>query len=439
MAETRNIQQDCPFPEVAESLRPYIRTRQEVTQNRRAHQASLPLSSIELLQADAGDRVDPASLNGVRKAYWRALQAHRAAQSKYDSLKAELSQMVHEPSPAANGTSTEDDSSFMGESYVPLMRQREKYRKLKVVESTFAKINASGDALGESFDKAMKRQVGELPVPPSAASLSEREPAAGAEYDLSQLKRAILSAQQQLEEHERRSNSANGVNGESGSRSELKALQKTHNELTTWMETQLGLISEVEGSSKEGSEDSKSLTESTNGTATHSSDEINELYELYLDARQRLLDTVANASTVTLDSPSMSDLARRGSDTQESQQRATASEILLPYMSDLISAKQREQSLLQSSAHTRRQMASAESQTKSVLTRLADESHLVQPELTRRSPQGKDWAKAATDATSATASAAGQRIKSGQHHADAAADSFEKIMSMPNSMDSVLK
>lgn len=439
MADTRDIHEDCPFPEVAESLRPYIKTRQEVAQVRRAHQASLPLSSIELLQADAGDRVDPAGLTGVRKAYWRALQAHRAAQSKYDSLKAELSQMVHEPSPQANGASIEDDVSFMGESYVPLMRQREKYRKLKVVENTFAKIDASGQSLGESFDKAMKRQVGDLPVPPTNASLSEREPNSGAEYDLSQLKRAILSAQQQLEEHERQTNSANGVSGESGPHSELKALQKTHNELTTWMETQLGLISEVEGSSKEGSDDSKSLTESTNGTATHSSDEINELYELYLDARQRLLDTVANASTVTLDSPSMSDLARRGSDTQESQQRATASEILLPYMSDLISAKQREQSLLQSSAHTRRQIASAESQTKSMLTRLADESHLVPPELTRRSPHGKDWAKAATDATSATASAAGQRIKSGQHHTEVAADSFEKIMSMPNSMDSVLK
>ncbi|CAK4033380.1 Hypothetical predicted protein [Lecanosticta acicola] len=439
MAASSDVHKDCPFPEVAESLRPFIKTRQEVDEIRRAHHASLALSSVELLQPDVGDRIDPSGLNGARKAYWRALLAHRAAQSRYDALKAELSQMVHNP-PSSNGT-IEDDSSFLAENYVPLMQQREKHRKLKVVESTYLKITASGDAIGESLDKTIKRRIGELPAPPSTTSLSDREPGSSTEYDLTQLKRAILSAKQRLEDNRRRSKSVNGIGGGSDSRSELRALQKTHNELTTWMETQLSLISEVDSSSKEGSEDSKSLKSlsESSGAVSHSTEDINSLYEQYLEARQRLLDTVATAPGIALDSANSRDHQRRASEALDAQQRASGSEILLPYLPDLISAKQREQSLLQQSAHSRRQIASAEAHTKAVLTRLADESHLVQPELSRGSPRGRDWAKAASEASSATITAASQRIKAGQASADAARDSLEKIKSMPSSMDSTLK
>src|ERR1700761_6761094 len=94
---------DCPLPEVAEALRPFIRPREEVTNIRRGLQAHLQnqlrangatVSSIDLASPGTVVLDTPSnSLSGVRKAYWRALKAHNAAQSKYDALRAEIDQL----------------------------------------------------------------------------------------------------------------------------------------------------------------------------------------------------------------------------------------------------------------------------------------------------------------------------------------------------------
>lgn len=447
-----DVLEGCPLPkEVAEALQPYIKTRQEVEHVRRGLQASFPVSTLDTARKSYSETPEPGGLTGVRKAYLQALQAHRVAQERYDALKTELEQLSRsEPTPGgAQGNTT----AFLTESYVPLIRQRERRRKLAIVEKTLAKITAAGgDAVVESFDKVAKREVGELPHPPSTSGYADRE--LESDYDLTRLKKAILSTKRELEEHEELSAQANGIaEGDINPHADLKALQKTHSELTAWMENQLAMISDVD-STKDGSSSIYSAAENSAGEeAAFSLSDIENLYKQYLDSRQRLLRVVSHQERQDSSPSSSPDTARRRSTSPTTPTTTTTtldsdpslpapSELILPYLSRLTSTKQTSQSLSQQTTHLRRQLTLAETQTQDILTRLADESHLVQPEHhhhRRRggAPQGQDWREAAEEAREATVNVVKKRVESGNAFAEQAVQTLESIHGLPGCVDGI--
>lgn len=452
-----DVLEGCPLPkEVAEALQPYIKTRQEVEHVRRGLQASFPVSTLDTARKSYFETPEPGGLTGVRKAYLQALQAHRVAQERYDALKTELEQLSRsEPTPGgAQGNTT----AFLTESYVPLIRQRERRRKLAIVEKTLAKITAAGgDTVVESFDKVAKREVGELPHPPSTSGYADRE--LESDYDLTRLKKAILSTKRELEEHEELSAQANGIaEGDINPHADLKALQKTHSELTAWMENQLAMISDVD-STKDGSSSTYSAADNSAGEeAAFSLSDIENLYKQYLDSRQRLLRVVSHQERQNSSPSSSPDTARRRSTSPTTPTTTTTtldsdpslpapSELILPYLSRLTSTKQTSQSLSQQTTHLRRQLTLAETQTQDILTRLADESHLVQPEHhhhRRRgggggggAPQGQDWREAAEEAREATVNVVKKRVESGNAFAEQAVQTLESIHGLPGCVDGI--
>lgn len=454
-----DVLEGCPLPkEVAEALQPYIKTRQEVEHVRRGLQASFPVSTLDTARKSYSETPEPGGLTGVRKAYLQALQAHRVAQERYDALKTELEQLSRsEPTPGgAQGNTT----AFLTESYVPLIRQRERRRKLAIVEKTLAKITAAGgDTVVESFDKVAKREVGELPHPPSTSGYADRE--LESDYDLTRLKKAILSTKRELEEHEELSAQANGIaEGDINPHADLKALQKTHSELTAWMENQLAMISDVD-STKDGSSSTYSAADNSAGEeAAFSLSDIENLYKQYLDSRQRLLRVVSHQERQDSSPSSSPDTARRRSTSPTTPTTTTTtldsdhslpapSELILPYLSRLTSTKQTSQSLTQQTTHLRRQLTIAETQTQDILTRLADESHLVQPEHhhhRRRgggggggggAPQGQDWREAAEEAREATVNVVRKRVESGNSFAEQAVQTLESIHGLPGCVDGI--
>lgn len=449
-----DVLEGCPLPkEVAEALQPYIKTRQEVEHVRRGLQASFPVSTLDTARKSYSETPEPGGLTGVRKAYLQALQAHRVAQERYDALKTELEQLSRsEPTPGgAQGNTT----AFLTESYVPLIRQRERRRKLAIVEKTLAKITAAGgDTVVESFDKVAKREVGELPHPPSTSGYADRE--LESDYDLTRLKKAILSTKRELEEHEELSAQANGIaEGDINPHADLKALQKTHSELTAWMENQLAMISDVD-STKDGSSSTYSAAENSAGEeAAFSLSDIENLYKQYLDSRQRLLRVVSHQERQDSSPSSSPDTTRRRSTSPTTPTTTTTtldsdpslpapSELILPYLSRLTSTKQTSQSLSQQTTHLRRQLTLAETQTQDILTRLADESHLVQPEHhhhhRRRGggvPQGQDWREAAEEAREATVNVVKKRVESGNAFAEQAVQTSESIHGLPGCVDGI--
>lgn len=452
-----DVLEGCPLPkEVAEALQPYIKTRQEVEHVRRGLQASFPVSTLDTARKSYSETPEPGGLTGVRKAYLQALQAHRVAQERYDALKTELEQLSRsEPTPGgAQGNTT----AFLTESYVPLIRQRERRRKLAIVEKTLAKITAAGgDTVVESFDKVAKREVGELPHPPSTSGYADRE--LESDYDLTRLKKAILSTKRELEEHEELSAQANGIaEGDINPHADLKALQKTHSELTAWMENQLAMISDVD-STKDGSSSTYSAADNSAGEeAAFSLSDIENLYKQYLDSRQRLLRVVSHQERQDSSPSSSPDTARHRSTSPTTPTTTTTtldsdpslpapSELILPYLSRLTSTKQTSQSLSQQTTHLRRQLTLAETQTQDILTRLADESHLVQPEYhhhRRRgggggggAPQGQDWREAAEEAREATVNIVKKRVESGNAFAEQAVQTLESIHGLPGCVDGI--
>lgn len=452
-----DVLEGCPLPkEVAEALQPYIKTRQEVEHVRRGLHASFPVSTLDTARKSYSETPEPGGLTGVRKAYLQALQAHRVAQERYDALKTELEQLSRsEPTPGgAQGNKT----AFLTESYVPLIRQRERRRKLAIVEKTLAKITAAGgDTVVESFDKVAKREVGELPHPPSTSGYADRE--LESDYDLTRLKKAILSTKRELEEHEELSAQANGIaEGDINPHADLKALQKTHSELTAWMENQLAMISDVD-STKDGSSSTYSAADNSAGEeAAFSLSDIENLYKQYLDSRQRLLRVVSHQERQDSSPSSSPDTTRRRSTSPTTPTTTTTtldsdpslpapSELILPYLSRLTSTKQTSQSLSQQTTHLRRQLTLAETQTQDILTRLADESHLVQPEHhhhRRRgggggggAPQGQDWREAAEEAREATVNVVRKRVESGNSFAEQAVQTLESIHGLPGCVDGI--
>jgi hypothetical protein len=433
--------EECPLPEVAAALSPFIKSRDEVTSIRRNLQNHLQaelrdnetkLSSISLTSPGVRVTNPPAgSLTGVRKAYWKALLSHTQAQEKYEALRAELDSIKHSKNATTASESSTGNSSNDG--YMTLLRQREKYRKLKVIDRALSNIDPSdGGSSTKDLDDLVKAKSGETPMPPSNQPSLKRNPEVDAK--LMELKKAIVSTKRRAEEQRARvsSPSMDGVDRPSP-QSEVAGFQKALQVLTVWMEDQLTLIASAEADTQSASEEP-----TTNGVYDESQvsmTDIERLYEQYLEARQQLIDTVnddeeaeANGSKFSFD---METSGARGLDSRASTK--SSAEILLPFMPALIAVKQEEQALVQQSSHNRRQMAVSEDEMANLIRRFAGESHLVQPSAT----QGKDWVTAAAEAGATAGKFINDRLVAGEQAAERAKDTMSAIQSLPEALRGV--
>lgn len=433
---------ECPLPEVAEALSRYIKPRGEVANIRRALQnylqtqlqiQGISLSSVNLTDSYTSQiESPPPGLTGVRKAYWKALQAHNAAQAKYDALRTELDRLKHDKDLPTKSEDTQG-SSASNASYIALLRQREKHRRLMVIDRALSEISSAN--VGNppnNLDDMVRKKMGELPTPPSTQPSFTRNPEV--ELKLMELKKAVVSTKRRTEE-QRSQIAGQPTNGalEVSTHAEVAGLQKALQELTIWMEKQLTSIADAEA-------DAQSVQDSplTNGTPAKpriSTEDIETLYENYLDARQRLIQPVSDSVHADSD-PSIMGLelesvVSKGADASKIPK--TSAESVLPYIPTLVAAKQEEQSALQQTAYIRRRLASAEEETDRVMRRLADESHLVQP----GAFQGKDWVAAAKVAGAASNDFIKQRLVVGEASAGAAKETLDAIENLPKSLGPV--
>lgn len=430
--------QDCPLPEVGEVLAPYIKSREEaaaIRQTLQSHVQSqlrsndVPLSSVNLTTAPSF-RLEspPARISGVRKTYWKALQAHNEAQAKYDALRSDLEKLKHQR-PSLGGKENQTLTA-VNEDYIPLLRQREKQRKLKAIETAHASIaSAAGDLATAALDDIVKKQIGEPPIPPSSPLSSDRS--SDAESKILELKRALISTKRRVEERQMNvaSPKINGAGGFSP-QMEIAGLQNMLQELTAWMETQLTIIASSEASEPPNGSPARI---SASDDISNSTTGIEPLYQKYVEARERLVKTVNNPSKASFDH--VDNLISDAPNPRDPEPSSKSSaEILLPYIPILLAAKQEEQALMQQSAYVRRHVAASESATDRLLRRLADESHLVQP----GASSGGDWAEAAREASDATKSFVKARVQAGEASVNSADEALDGIKFMPASLDRLL-
>ncbi|KAK3630928.1 hypothetical protein LTR56_017201 [Elasticomyces elasticus] len=421
------------LPGVTNGLRPYIRPRDEATQIRNDLQSSLQnhtgsdgttLTSTNITRPKTG-KGEQTSLNitGVRRAYLKALEAHTTAQSRYDALKADLEQLSKSTRP--DGPRTSDGPSSVDVQYIPMLRQREKRRRLLVIERAYSSATDVGAGFVDGhLDDVVKQHAGDLPTPPMIQTPAFNDKP-DVEARIVSLKKSVLVTRQAVNVRFSAARESSAVET-IGPGDETAGLQSALNELTGWMERQLGVIGDAEGDVQ--ATPAKHLTNGHAVQTTPDVETIAKLYDNYLDARQRLVHTTASPMVLDVRGPNRK---ASGTDLQPSGEQRGAASIVLPYIDTLSQAKQEERTLLQQSTHLRRQIAASESETQRLLARLADESHLVHP----GASGGRDWANAAESASGATKDFAVQRLQAGVASTDVAAQSLEQVRGVPGLLD----
>ncbi|KAK6437664.1 hypothetical protein LTR95_006144 [Oleoguttula sp. CCFEE 5521] len=431
----------CPISAVSKALEPYIQSRSEVLsirQNLHSHLEShlhlenaTPLCSANVsdppLSRPLGE--PPTSLTGVRKAYYRALVAHQAAQKRYDDLRSELQGLSAgitshvSPQPGSDSTGV-----------LSLLRARDKRRRLLVLSQALDGIEDAGSPLGSvAIDDVVRKRAGEVPVPPAKSQhdVTNGHGGVDARQRLSALQRAVLSAKGTVERCQR-SSPIGGGGDESGS--ELFALQQTRNELIGWIERQLGLIGEGQAES-ERVPATPSSTNGNDGEVAVSIEEIEDLYEGYLEARTSLLQTLQSKPRGFDHGDGSNHTLQQSSHESNAEAAVMPAVTLLPYVTPLLEMKDSEVALSQQQAFLRKELTTAEAATDRLLRRHADESHLVHPGPSR----GKDWALAGAEASQQTRNSVDGRLNAGKAAAKLADAKLDALGSVRDDLEQLEK
>ncbi|KAK0946430.1 hypothetical protein LTR29_002192 [Friedmanniomyces endolithicus] len=417
---------DCPIPSVGASLNPYIKTRDEVTRIRKDLHSHLQDGSelVFLSLANPSGPIKsqtPATITGVRKAYLNALRAHSASQTRYDALKADLASLAESKSSTSAVPVVSQPS--VNDSDVPMLRQREKRRQLQLIDRTYAAVTTTGaESIDGHLDDIVKQQAGDLPTlsSKSPANLSEKP---NVEAQILKLKKTVLSVRRSVDALAARNSGDRAITvPPARTGGETLGLQSALNELTGWMEQRLAVIGDAEAKTQ-----ATGVTEVSNAHAASgvvSLDDIAASYHDYMVARQRAIHTTSS-TPLTFKPASFSVALENGTSTRH-QLRSPANTIL-PYLDGLTSAKHEELCLFQESSFLRRQIAASESETQRLLARLADESHLVHPGISK----ARSWTTAAAEASNATKEVALQRLQNGESSTGAAAQVLQGVRNVP--------
>ncbi|CAD0091336.1 unnamed protein product [Aureobasidium mustum] len=388
-----NLVEQCPLPELAEALRPYIRPREEVAEIRRGidsllsqyvHDSNVQISKVTLPTTETSAQSALNSpFNGVRRAFMQALIARQKAQSQYDALKAELDLLQHTPSEKESDEKHENPVA----DTVALIRQRQRRDKLLVIEKALDNLekvrHTSQYADPSELLNSMQSQI-----PPPLAQQSQDESLAEAQSHVFELQKAVLRAQNSIQTRSHINSSQQPITQDW---KRAYALRKARDGLISWIEGELSKLSEDE-------EHMHPDMDVPEDSGTESLDEIKitlqDLYSKYISSRERLVQ-VLNTQVKTNSEPDKPLLDRQQSanDKDESNNAALALRVL-PYIGILRSTTQEEAALMQHASYIRRQITAVSTETEQLLVRLSDESHMVRPGTSHTAA----WAEAARDA-----------------------------------------
>jgi hypothetical protein len=410
------------------ALAPYIRTRQEALRIRQKLTAHLishisfsnneePVHNLNLACPTPAtvvrDVSSSAPLPGLRGRYLDALRRHTEAVEKRRILQDELNELRMEHAEDDSREAQEKALREFAQSYAELERQRRLHARLSVILSTLEKLADAAPKLVRGELKAVLDDddgASQSPDPPTASlELGGQDPQT--EKLMYRLKREVLLARRAADLAKNYKSTGNA--SKRSLADEVAALRRARDALVAWVEGELGKISEDSSIlSDEHRSPQKSLPSPTEsqqpGEETEIStdakrDEINRLYEVYLQQRRSFVQTIAavTSKTWTNDPISASSLVRRQNSTTDNIDLATFPEPLwhpalttLTVVPTLQSLSDVVLTLQQHHAHLRRALTSSTSETANTLRRLADESHLVPPQ----TDSMHVWAAAAEEA-----------------------------------------
>ena len=378
---------DCPIPGLASVLQPYLRPRSEAAAIRRHLQAYLQkklsvddgpvLSATHLVSSIKKPLSDPpAGLTGIRRAFWKAIKANQEAKARHAALKADCDDLT------ASMTQTRrdviDGQEAVTRAYVPLLREREHRRRVRVLDQAFEAVvkGEHGRAAGQSpgLDELIQRALGEAPVPPSRP-LPNVSRSVDVEGKVLELKKALVSAQRRVKALEFEKAEMQSFRAKEFSTiAQVAGLQSALQELTAWMEDQLSTITAAEAAAETPSNDSESPL-SAPSIATRA--DLEALYTTYIHARHHLLTSLTNPPSLPVPPAPSNLFPQPTSPSSPTPSTPTLSLLALPHLPQLLKHTHALHSTQTASTFLRRTLASQDAATEALIQRLAGESRMV--------------------------------------------------------------
>lgn len=386
---------------VAQSLKPFIKTRQEALRVRRILSLYLasaigglsedtisPLS-LAVPGRDVYVKAIPPGISGIRKDYLLALRANAKARDSYEQTLRQMS-LATENSPKVNQGEQEGCGALHVSTYLDLAQLQKQYEKLKIIQGYLDEFRKKVAASDDGFSVSPIRQDAdsndftpptvEKHIPTNASGIDNQSRTL-----ITQLEKAVLRANDALERERRlldKLKSKNRSIGKPGHAVQLTqatktlALRKTRDELVSWIEQKLAKVNEAEDNPRAqsplGSINSATAIEQHKG-------EIEKTYQRYLGVRRSIVDVLLTQHAVH-DAGTQSRRESKNSDRSEkSVLRPTRDATMaLPYITEsMIPFANAQNALLQQEAHLSCSLNAHKRVLNRVLDRLADESHLL--------------------------------------------------------------
>ncbi|KAK4987949.1 hypothetical protein LTR50_004286 [Elasticomyces elasticus] len=409
----------CPLPVVYEALWPFIHTREETEQIRFLLDQILPLRTVSSPTLHGYERISREArdatvkyLTGTRKAYWKAVQAHDAAQERLDALRTDLAKLQR------------SRSEHVGYSNIASIG-------LTIIEGAIRHL-CHNDSKPASV---------QLPEYLEAASRAPHLPLSGDGVvhndslyveSIMGLKKAVLQAGHESKllasPASRRQSESQHASREQASR--LHVLQQARDELVGWIEGELNKIPEPQA----GGEDMRDgLIDSSHGLVPMNRDEfdteIEQAYKRYVALRIGLIQTIGLSDTQSTQPQDPATVSVEGIWANPPADPPVLRAIsVFPYMTRLSQFQQDEKAILQESAYLRRRLTAISGETRDSISRLADESHLVAPSTI----DARAWAEAARDANETTRHFVESRLQQAEKHMESAIGTITDLGNMPS-------
>ncbi|KAL8824064.1 MAG: hypothetical protein Q9191_005323 [Dirinaria sp. TL-2023a] len=477
---------ECPLTEVAEALRPFIKTRQEALRIRRIlslYLAStvqgstpdglpfdLPVSSSSEMRVNE----IPSRITGLRRDYLLALQANIRARNEYDAI----SESISESSNALNAGKSRQingEASSATTTYLGLLQAQRKHEKLSIVNDYIDELgkkeSAKLDYLTLASVQKTIQPVPDLPFTMEDNVFTALTDNSNIENLTARLERTLLSANAALERERRllaqtksqfQADVASGASNDTNPCAKIHALTRTRNELIAWTEDRLAKIDEQD-------DDVEDLDPTDNYIGIEQQKEnTTRLYKDYLDARRRLIELTTEKRSVHQIPDPVVQKPKASKPIQETtlHSSAEASKILPCVTEHLIPAADAQKAMHQQKAHILNSLTVQKKITADMLDKLADESHLLanypipteQPSLRTNIPslggpklspsslggipsydgessilaKGRMWASAADSARIANNATLSEHLEHGEKHARAAETSLDELRKLLN-------
>jgi hypothetical protein len=327
--------------------------------------------------------------------------------------------------------------------YVHLLRQRREHKKLEIIQDALTTlVDAEPNPSRVDIKDFLKDELGDPPQAPIGA-IDQKHSFDRVEELTFRLKKELLIAKRRLDEAKKAKVEAEqraAALPEPSLEAKVAALRRARDYMIDWVEEELAKIPENDGDTSQA--DLSIMEDETKNTDDLSDEQVSvkiqDLYSVYMTARERLVASVETTSK-TLHHTTASEYDTKSANLKSPtkslnapKQPIKASDIL-PYLRSMLQASREEASLLQQTSHLRRQLTLASEETDRTVQRLAGESYLVPQDTVKMDA----WSKAADEASEKTKGFVNAQIQAGEESVENAKQALNKLKARSAAWESI--